>query len=162
MSTESQTLAGLVRYSAWASKKLIAFAEALPEDALSKVSPNSHGGILRTFQHIYYADRVWLLRLQQAAIHGFEDPAPGPSFTELGQVWPPLLDRMVAWVAAAEPDAAIPFKFFSGEVFSLEVRKIVHHVVNHGTYHRGQIAAMLRQCGHTPPSTDLLFYHLDL
>jgi uncharacterized damage-inducible protein DinB len=162
MSEEQQTLAGLVRYSAWASKKLLEFASAVPEDALAGVSPNSHGGVLKTFQHIYYADRVWLLRLQQAAIHGFEDPPPGPSFPQLGQVWPPLLDRLAAWVETAEPDAVIPFKFFSGEAFTLNVRQIVHHVVNHGTYHRGQIAAMLRQCGHKPPSTDLLFYHLKM
>jgi len=34
------------------------------------------------------------------------------------------------------------------------------HIVNHGTYHRGQIAALMRQQGHHPQSTDLIYYYL--
>ena len=30
------------------------------------------------------------------------------------------------------------------------------HVINHGTYHRGQIAGMLRQLGAIPASSDLI------
>jgi len=36
--------------------------------------------------------------------------------------------------------------------------EIVHHVVNHGTYHRGNIAAMLRQLGYSSIPTDFVFY----
>ena len=36
--------------------------------------------------------------------------------------------------------------------------QIFRHIVNHGTYHRGQIANMLRQLGVKPPSTDLLYW----
>lgn len=32
--------------------------------------------------------------------------------------------------------------------------QLIQHVVNHSTYHRGQIATLLRQLGHTPPPTD--------
>ena len=37
----------------------------------------------------------------------------------------------------------------------------LQHVVNHGTYHRGQITTMLRQLGATPVSTDLSRFYLD-
>lgn len=42
----------------------------------------------------------------------------------------------------------------------LETRlsELVQHVVNHGTYHRGNITAMLRQLGYLGPSTDFIFY----
>jgi uncharacterized damage-inducible protein DinB len=33
------------------------------------------------------------------------------------------------------------------------------HLLNHSTYHRGQVAAMLRQNGEKPPSTDLIRYY---
>jgi uncharacterized damage-inducible protein DinB len=36
--------------------------------------------------------------------------------------------------------------------------ELVQHVVNHGTYHRGNIAAMLRQLGHKGVPTDYVFY----
>jgi uncharacterized damage-inducible protein DinB len=162
MSADKQTLADLVRYSAWASKKLIAFAAAVPEQDSVRVIPNSHGGILKTFQHIYYADRVWLARLEYASIAQFEDPAPGPSFADLNNSWRMLLDRMVAYVEGAEPTTKVTFQRLTGDTYSIETYKIVQHVVNHGTYHRGQIAAMLKQSGHTPPSTDLLFYELGM
>ena len=32
----------------------------------------------------------------------------------------------------------------------------MRHVVNHSTYHRGQLATQLRQLGHTPPNTDFI------
>ncbi|MEK3724277.1 DinB family protein [Paenibacillus sp. FSL H8-0034] len=36
--------------------------------------------------------------------------------------------------------------------------ELVQHVVNHGTYHRGNITAMLRQLGHKGVPTDYIFY----
>ena len=38
---------------------------------------------------------------------------------------------------------------------ALSAVEIVLHAVNHGTYHRGNVAAMLYQIGRTPPTTDL-------
>jgi len=35
---------------------------------------------------------------------------------------------------------------------------IMQHAVNHGTYHRGNIAAMLRQIGFAGTNTDYVFY----
>lgn len=35
---------------------------------------------------------------------------------------------------------------------------LLRHVVNHSTYHRGQVATQMRQLGATPPSTDLVAY----
>ncbi|WP_313897918.1 DinB family protein [Brevibacillus sp. FSL L8-0520] len=38
----------------------------------------------------------------------------------------------------------------------------MQHVVNHGTYHRGNIAAMLRQQGYAGVPTDYVFYLYEL
>ena len=35
---------------------------------------------------------------------------------------------------------------------------IILHVVNHGTYHRGNVTAMLRQLGHPGVPTDYVYY----
>jgi uncharacterized damage-inducible protein DinB len=39
--------------------------------------------------------------------------------------------------------------------------QMVFHLVNHGSYHRGQVATMLRQSGVTPPGTDLVTFYRD-
>src|SRR5436305_11511849 len=98
MAAVAETLADLVRYSSWASKKLIDFALTVPEEIITRAIPNSHGGILKTFQHIYYADRVWLKRLEGSS-PGFEDPAPGPQLADLNREWWPLLDSLAAFAA---------------------------------------------------------------
>ncbi|MBE3554365.1 MAG: hypothetical protein IMW85_05085 [Thermicanus sp.] len=43
-----------------------------------------------------------------------------------------------------------------GERFTNHLEEIIHHIVNHGTYHRGNIAAMVRQLGQTGVSTDYI------
>jgi uncharacterized damage-inducible protein DinB len=40
--------------------------------------------------------------------------------------------------------------------------KIVLHVVNHGTHHRGQASGFLRAMGHVPPPLDLIAYYRTL
>lgn len=155
-------LGDLVRYSAWASKRLLAFTATLPENELAEAIPNSHGGILKTFQHIYYADRIWLARLERVTPTQWEDPPPGPSLADLDQVWWPLLDRMAACVETGNGESELLVRWQRGGENVLAKHKVVIHVVNHATYHRGQIAAMLRQSGYVPPSTDLTTYELGL
>ncbi|HYV42997.1 MAG TPA: DinB family protein [Thermoanaerobaculia bacterium] len=43
-----------------------------------------------------------------------------------------------------------------GETWPYPLHEMLVHVVNHSTYHRGQVATMLRQLGKTPLSTDYL------
>lgn len=161
MSKPSETLSDLVQYSAWASKKLLAFAQTVPDDVVTRAIPNSHGGILKTFQHIYYADRVWLSRLEKADV-AFEDPAPGPTLADMHREWWPLLDRLATFADAHDPEEILTFRRMNGDTHSLPIDRLLRHIVNHGTYHRGQVASMLRESGHVPPSTDLLYYHLKI
>lgn len=151
-------LAAHLRYTAWATKRLLDFAATdVPPEQIAQEIANSHGGILKTFQHIYYADRVWLSRMEGAPA-AFADPEPGPSLAELNERWFPILKRFESWAAVQDPARVVDYKNLKGDAFSKSVQQIVLHVVNHGTYHRGQIAAMLRQLGHVPPYTDLIYY----
>jgi uncharacterized damage-inducible protein DinB len=45
-----------------------------------------------------------------------------------------------------------------GNTHSQPVWQVLHHMVNHSTYHRGQITILLRQLGLTPNGTDLIQY----
>jgi uncharacterized damage-inducible protein DinB len=53
----------------------------------------------------------------------------------------------------------VPFKRVTGEAFAQPLWQLLHQVANHGTYHRGQIATMLRQLGAKATSTDLLIFY---
>lgn len=45
-----------------------------------------------------------------------------------------------------------------GQACSNSLRDMLFHIINHATYHRGQIATEMRQCGMTPLMTDYIFY----
>jgi uncharacterized damage-inducible protein DinB len=64
-----------------------------------------------------------------------------------------------AFLASAELDRVYDYKLMSGKAGSSPLWQMVAHVVNHATYHRGQVTTMLRQLGAVPPqSTDMITY----
>jgi uncharacterized damage-inducible protein DinB len=152
-------------YTLWASSKLLDATTRLSAEELNRDLHVSHRSLLATLQHIYYADRVWLARLEQRTPAAFEDPAPGPGIAALKEHWPVVIKGLRDFVELApEPlfTELLHFKRLNGDVQKLEHWKVLLHIVNHATLHRGQVMAMLRQLGHVPPSTDYLYYHLHL
>jgi uncharacterized damage-inducible protein DinB len=84
-----------------------------------------------------------------------------PSLTELRERLAEIEDdraRFVGGLGDADLDRLFAFRRLNGEAGSLPLGHILQHIVNHSTYHRGQIATLLRQLGLTPMSTDLLFF----
>jgi uncharacterized damage-inducible protein DinB len=160
MQLSPEILAAQVNYSQWASRKLLKLALTIPDEEATRHIGNSHGSILKTFQHTYYADRAWLGRLEGTTA-GYEDAAPGPTLADLDRDWWPLLSRFEEVVTNLDPAGVLHYKNLKGEPFARPHWQVALHIVNHGTYHRGQIAAILRQLGHQPPSTDLIYYYLE-
>jgi uncharacterized damage-inducible protein DinB len=52
-----------IRYSGWASRKVLEAALALPADELAKPMNVSHESIAKTLTHIYFADAIWYSEL---------------------------------------------------------------------------------------------------
>ncbi|MCX6587966.1 MAG: DinB family protein [Acidobacteria bacterium] len=147
-------------YSLWATSKLLDAASRLSSAELTRDLQVSHSSVLITLQHIYYADRTWLARLEGRQID-FADPAPGPTLEQLKEHWPPVLAGLKAYVEAeADLDRQLTSRRLNGDTFTIARWKILLHVVNHATLHRGQVMAMLRQLGHVPPATDLFYFYL--
>lgn len=55
----------------------------------------------------------------------------------------------------------IHYKLLDGSKGVLPLWTLLRHAMNHSTYHRGQIAAMLRRVGVIPPPTDLLAHAME-
>jgi uncharacterized damage-inducible protein DinB len=154
------TLLTHLDYSLWATSKLLDAASRLSPAELTRDLQVSHSSILTTLQHIYYADRNWLARLEGRQID-FADPAPGPTLEQLKEHWPPVLAGLKGYVEAdADLDRELTSRRLNGDTFTIARWKILLHVVNHATLHRGQVMAMLRQLGHVPPATDLFYFYL--
>lgn len=133
---------------AWADRRVL---EALRGAA----APDPRA--IELFAHVLGAEHVWLARLSGA-------PAEVP-------VWPRIvLDecerladanraRLDAFLESLGPDdltRSVAYTNSAGQPFTTAIEDILLHVAMHGSYHRGQIAWLLRQGGDTPAPTDVI------
>ena len=150
-----------LRYSGWASRKLVDAVRALPPDDLNKPLGVSHGSLLGTLGHVYWADCIWCSRAVDPAV-----VLPSEMTLEaLASDWPAVQQKWETWAAALGEDALaqpIHYKTLNGTPGMTPAWQIVMHVVNHATLHRGQAMAMLRQLGVKPPPTDLIYYYREI
>jgi uncharacterized damage-inducible protein DinB len=151
-------------YSAWASQRLIQAASELTEAELVRDFQTADHSVLGTLVHTFAADRVWLTRLQRAP-QQFSTPADY-HLSVLQNEWPEVYrqwDQCLAEMTDDSVRADLTYQDMRGNTWSQPVWKLVLHVVNHATHHRGQTAGFLRTMGRTPPALDLVaFYRLKL
>ena len=152
----------LYEYNSWSNQRSLEACAALSNEQFTRNLGSSFPSGRDTLVHILGAEWVWLERW-----HGRSPAAlpPGMEFPDLASVrarWADVgrgLKDFVAGVSDADLRCVIEYRNFKGNTFAYPLQEMMQHVVNHGTYHRGQIAGMLRQLGAKPRSTDLLRYH---
>jgi len=156
----------LFEYTDWANGLALDAAANLSDDDLRRDVGISHGSIFGTLVHMAGAEWIWLERwngrspVKEKAWTLWSTDACGDLDT-LGARWEDLAEqrrRYMSEVDASDLQDELTFTLLSGDASSLRLVHQMQHVVNHATLHRGQIVGMIRQLGHEPPSTDLLFY----
>ncbi len=114
------------------------------------------GNAVRLFSHMLNAHRIWNCRIQQT-------PPPFmvwqlheiPDFKRIDEE---NYQQTLSILDSIDLDKTIDYTNSKGDAFHNTVRDILFHVVNHSTYHRGQLALEFKQCGVQPLSTDFIFY----
>lgn len=142
-----------LRYSTWASQRLLDAAVGLEPALLHREMNVSHNSLFDTLTHILAADRVWMERVTG-------EPIPAGEPLEIA--WPHVMAQWQAWsdsISDADLERIVSYHDVKGNPHQTPVWQIVLHVVNHATLHRGQAMAMFRQLGVAPPPTDLIFYY---
>ena len=145
-----------LRYSAWASRKIMEAVRALPEADFQKPVGVSHGSLQGTLAHILYADWIWFTRV----IAPMEDP--GQTREALERIWPELQDKWVAWAEGASDEEMNRLVQYESRLYGQMTRpvwQILLHLVNHATLHRGQAMSVLRQTGIAPPHIDFMNFY---
>jgi uncharacterized damage-inducible protein DinB len=151
-----------LHFHRWATQRIVEATRPLSAEQLHHDHGTAFKSIFGTLVHIFQADSAWLGR-----IHGNPDSQtstypPKPDLEGLASDWFALLDRAVERSAAlneAEWNKIISYKDSRGNQHETPLLPIVLHVVNHGSYHRGQVSSLLRQTGITPPNTDLINFY---
>lgn len=110
----------------------------------------------RLFCHVLNAHQTWNSRIQGVSpTLGIWEELPVSKLRALDQA---NLKASLLILGHQELQETIHYKTSRGEAFSNSIRDILFHIINHSTYHRGQIATDLRKIGIEPVVTDYIFY----
>ena len=151
-------------YSAWASQRLVQAASELTEAELLRDFQTADHSVLGTLVHAFASDRVWLTRLRKAPPK-YSTEADN-HLSVLKEEWPELYRQYDEWLGGLNDDAVradLTYQDMRGREWTQPIWKLLLHVVNHATHHRGQVSGFLRTMGRVPPVLDLVaFYRLKL
>jgi uncharacterized damage-inducible protein DinB len=142
---------GLFDYDYWANAVTLTSLSTVPEGT---EKPR------KTFNHVIGGQRIWLAR--------FENPAPPsvqpwPDFTleecaaeieDLRRRWKDLLDALTPEKFAGD----LTYLTLKGVEYKTPIQDVLMHLLLHSAYHRGQVAAAVREAGGKPAPTDYVVY----
>ncbi|HYI95398.1 MAG TPA: DinB family protein [Bryobacteraceae bacterium] len=158
---DKEFLALQLDYSRWASERTLQAARSLTHEELTRDLGDSYQGVLGTLAHIFQADRIWLSRLRGSPRFTLSDPSEIWTLDGLAEAWPLTADGYRDWLYGVKDlQTILPYRNLAGQSHALPVWQVVLHVVNHATYHRGQVTTMLRQLGYPAVATDLHVFYL--
>lgn len=152
----------LYDFNAWADRRSLAAAAALTAEQFTKPMGNSFSSVRDTLAHIYGAEWIWLERFQGRSPASLPDTTQYPDAATLAERWGELEPRLLQFVrqlTQIDLDRVFEYKTLKFGVYSNPLWQSMQHVVNHGTYHRGQVTTLLRQLGAQPVLTDLMHFY---
>jgi uncharacterized damage-inducible protein DinB len=160
MTPQEMTL--LYEFNAWANGRMLGAVAAVKQEEFLRAMGSSFGSLRDTAAHIYGAEWVWLERFQGRSPAGLPDVTEFQDVAALRDKWAELQERLHKFVGSLTQDdlnREIEYKTLKFGVYRNPLWQSMQHVVNHGTYHRGQVTTLLRQLGAQPVLTDLMHYY---
>lgn len=149
-----------VTYNRWANRLMVEWLREKPSELMTREVPSSFPHLHDTLLHIWSAEKVWLERLQQVP----PEPFLAQTFNgSTDNVFDGLLrasEQFEGYVHSL-PDVSFHeichFRLLNGSEDHRPRHQMIHHCLNHSTYHRGQIVTIARNLGLTdPPQTDFI------
>jgi uncharacterized damage-inducible protein DinB len=149
-----QDLRTLLDYHYWARDRLLEALEPLSQEQYSRDLGNSFKSIRDTVVHIYAAEWIWYQRWQGESPPALLTSVQFPDLAAVRGAWAEQETRTRAFLDSLGDDGIgrmFEYKMFSGQTGTSAFNEMLPHVVNHASYHRGQVTTMLRQIGAAPP-----------
>jgi len=145
------TLRRLFAHLRWADDRALASLRDQPGELVSRA--------LSIYAHVLGAEHVWLSRLR-------EEPTTVPVWPEFtidecarsDQESHARYQAYLSSLADADLDREVGYVNSAGQAFRSKVEDILLHVSLHGSYHRGQVALLIRDGGGVPSPTDYIAF----
>jgi uncharacterized damage-inducible protein DinB len=161
----------LYKYDRWANNRVLQAASTLSTEEFTRDLGGSFRSVRDTLVHIVDAESGWLTCWKE----------PSPSSTFIIDFW---TRHDARFSPNAFPDlAAVQFKWAEVEIEQVDfvnrvtneslgrmlpvgttqisLAHLMQHLANHSTYHRGQVALMMRQLAAEPLATDFAMFLME-
>ena len=152
----------LAEYNIWANNIVCGWLENISDEQWNKPIVSSFNSIQETVLHIISAENAWLQRFRKEPVEWLQFVYKGTKEEHI-QLWKKTSAEMKAYIESFDENnlrGNLDYKRVNGIAYSTPFYQLFAHVVNHATYHRGQLVTMLRQSGFVNVgSTDLLGYY---
>jgi uncharacterized damage-inducible protein DinB len=151
----------LFDYNRWANSLTLDAIASLPQEQFITEVASSYRSVRDTLTHILSSEWVYLMRCLGESPKQMLDPAIFPDLNSIRMKWDEVNQQWQKFIAELSEESlqnVIAYINFRGELWKYPLSRILQHVVNHSTYHRGQITTQLRTLGAKPVMTDYLYY----
>jgi uncharacterized damage-inducible protein DinB len=154
----------LYAFNRWADRRVLDACKKLTPEQYAAEPVPGWSSVRSSIVHIAVVTEGWLRRL-----NGEEVTGPAPTETDVPTIADAeqLLDRAYRHFESLRP-RFVPEWLNTpqtltgrGRVATLPPWAVLRHVVNHATYHRGQVAAKLKRLGIEQPATDFFFWVIE-
>jgi uncharacterized damage-inducible protein DinB len=155
----------LYRYNQWANDRVFDAVCGLSLNDFTKDLDNSFPSVRDTLTHLVWAEWIWLQRWKGTSPQQVFAATEFPHANALKARWLEVEAAQNIFLGAVTTErlrAVVAYVNQQGQSWRYPLWRQMYHVVNHSTYHRGQLTAMLRQLGAMPVATDFLVFHDEL
>lgn len=160
------TFGELFNYNYWARDRQLEACGRITQEQFLRPMGNSFSSLRDTLAHLLIAEWGWHERWRgrsptQADIEQFSAERL-PTAAAIQERWHRVERDIREYLMGLSEEAlAYPLSYtnLKGERWSYPLWRMLFHVVNHQTYHRGQVTTLLRQLGAQPVQIDFLVAH---
>jgi uncharacterized damage-inducible protein DinB len=149
----------LYDYNYWATRRILAAGAQVSLEQFINPTAHSFGSLRGTLVHTLDSEHAWRMLLQHSTLDYFQamKEEDFPTLNDLEHRWQQAEGSMRDYLASLSDDALtgiIRYTTPEGEKRERVLWHCLVHMVNHGTHHRSEAAAILTDCGQSPGGLD--------
>ena len=156
-----QDILTLYKYNRWANAKILNVAAKVTQEQYLEPASFPHGGLRGTLVHAMFAEWIWRKRWEGTSPSYRLKPDDFPTFESLRTRWleeeKQLMD-FAEGVTDEKLNNIFNYNSTSGKPYTRILWQAMVHLVNHGTQHRTEAAAILTDLGHSPGDIDMIYF----
>lgn len=148
-------------YHHWATDRVLDVVASLTVQQLDRAWGGSFGTGRALLRHVVGVERLWCERWNGRSPKALPEYPATHSGRDYRAEWGKVKAEQAEYLSGLTRDqllGELTYVNIKGDRCTYRLPEVLMHVVNHGTYHRGQLTHLLRDSAVAAPSTDYLIF----